>query len=103
MGKTANIEHFCSFYEKIVETQNDAVYIRNRLDELEGNKKEKAKSPKALRKHMLATKVKAKDKSARDNSSSNVPFSDRKSGGSPANKYCIFCEAKGHWANWCKN
>ena len=45
-GKIANIENFTEFYEKIVETQNDAVYIRNRLDELAGNKKEKVKSPK---------------------------------------------------------
>ena len=100
-GKTVNIEEFCSFYEKIVETQNDAVYIRNRLDELEGSKK--VKSPKASRKRLLATKVKAKNKSTENHaSSSNAPPAE-KGGSNPTNKYCIFCEMKGHFANWCKN
>ena len=40
-GKIANSDHFTEFYERIIETQNDAVYVRNRLNKLARHKKKK--------------------------------------------------------------
>ena len=63
----ASIEDFTNFYEQVVESNNDAIYTRDRLEELSGHKDKNKEKPnkdkdkdKSRRSHVqLATQMEA--------------------------------------------
>ena len=111
INKQASIEDFTNFYEQVVESNNDALYTRDRLEELSGHKDKNKEKPnkdkdkdKSRRSHVqLATQMEAN----RSSQSSSPKNEDRKKDDKQPkpyypNAFCIFHEAKGHNARYCR-
>ena len=105
-GKQANLEDFATFYEKTVDLQNDALYLRKQIETINrqtpddpsnrkkrgGNKKGKPANDSA---NLLATQVSENDA----NDGATQP--DQK--GPFKNAFCIFENVNGHDTAFCKN
>ena len=111
INKHASIEDFTNFYEQVVESNNDALYTRDRLEELSGHKDKNKEKPnkdkdkdKSRRSHVqLATQMEAN----RYSQSSSPKNEDRKKDDKQPkpyypNAFCIIHEAKGHNARYCR-
>ena len=109
-GKSPNIENFTLFYEKMVDIQYDAVYLRNRMEEINRGVpkredttndqiKRRARRGKDEQHHanLLANKT-----SETSESSSKGNKNNRKQVfGKYTKAYCVFHDAFGHGTGYC--
>ena len=113
-GENPNVEHFTEFYERAVETQSDAVYIRNRLDEISGSKKDDNKAGKTSKSHGKSNKVSGNLLRTEGNKGNAATSSGNDSGlianweslpmkGKYKDSYCLWDNCRGHSSYRCLN
>ena len=102
-----NIEHFTEFYEKAVETNSDAVYMRNRLDEISGPQREKEKGKgvpvkgaksdgKRKPSNLLRTEGKEVVNTGSEQEDSKREASEAPMKGNNKNQFCLWDNCYGH-------
>ena len=102
-GKTANLEDFSGFYEKLVMRQKDALYLRRQIEEINKDKKEHPTTKpnkgddKPVGKNLLAART--TDSGGSYSSEGEPPVIK----GKYKKAWCIFEKCNGHHTSYCLN
>lgn len=109
LGRNPNIEEFTNYYEKVVDTQYDALYLRDRLDAI--NKPPNPTPPPNPAGRRGGNKPEERNSNllhTQSNESSNESQRELKDKEKPRmmgrfkNAYCVFDESFGHDSSFCK-